>query len=404
VSAVSAETARLISTDKDALAAALEYAEVVADGASDRDRAGKVPRAELSLFDQSGLPGITVPRAFGGAEVSPVTLAEVIRTIAAVDPSLAQAPQAHYLFVDVLRLWGSDEQKRRVYDDVLSGSRLGNALAERGAQHAQDLKTRLRRTPAGLRLDGLKYYCTGAITSRWIATSAIDDDDHLVVALVERTQQGVQVDEDWNAMGQRATESGTTAFEDVKVDPSLVVDYWRAFEGPQLLGARAQLVHAAIEVGIAGGALRDARAFVRERARPFFEAVRGGWAERAGDDPYTIIRFGRLATQLEAAQQLLRYAAETLAEIGPAPRDSAEAARGSVAVSKAKTFGSETAVQIASELFALTGTSGTDDRHDLHRHWRNARTHSVHDPVDWKYHHVGAYELNGTLPPNHGQL
>jgi SfnB family sulfur acquisition oxidoreductase len=404
VSAVSAETARLISTDKDALAAALEYAEVVADGASDRDRAGKVPRAELSLFDQSGLPGITVPRAFGGAEVSPVTLAEVIRTIAAVDPSLAQAPQAHYLFVDVLRLWGSDEQKRRVYDDVLSGSRLGNALAERGAQHAQDLKTRLRRTPAGLRLDGLKYYCTGAITSRWIATSAIDDDDHLVVALVERTQQGVQVDENWNAMGQRATESGTTTFEDVKVDPSLVVDYWRAFEGPQLLGARAQLVHAAIEVGIAGGALRDARAFVRERARPFFEAVRGGWAERAGDDPYTIIRFGRLATQLEAAQQLLRYAAETLAEIGPAPRDSAEAARGSVAVSKAKTFGSETAVQIASELFALTGTSGTDDRHDLHRHWRNARTHSVHDPVDWKYHHVGAYELNGTLPPNHGQL
>jgi len=61
-------------------------------------------------------------------------------------------------------------------------------------------------------------------------------------------------------------------------------------------------------------------------------------------------------------------------------------------------------VLIASELFALTGTSGTDDRHDLHRRWRNARTHSVHDPIDWRYHHVGAYAVNGTLPPNHGHL
>jgi alkylation response protein AidB-like acyl-CoA dehydrogenase len=80
------------------------------------------------------------------------------------------------------------------------------------------------------------------------------------------------------------------------------------------------------------------------------------------------------------------------------------AALGSLAVAKAKAFASETAVLVASDLFALTGTSGTDRRWDLDRHWRNARTHSVHDPVDWKYHHIGAYQLAGTLPPNHGQL
>lgn len=40
----------------------------------------------------------------------------------------------------------------------------------------------------------------------------------------------------------------------------------------------------------------------------------------------------------------------------------------------------------------------------LDRHWRNARTHSVHDPVDWKYHHIGAHLLTGTPPPNHGQI
>ncbi len=399
-----AARARAIGSDEEAIAVAREYAATLADGVIERDRAGTVPREELALLDRSGLLGITIPRAHGGADVSPGTLAEVIRTIAAVDPSIAQVPQSHYLFADVLRVWGSDEQQRRLFADILGGARLGNALAERGSQHAQDLRARLTQNPSGLTLSGRKYYCTGAVTSRWIAVTALDDEERLVVAFVGRDDDGVDVGEDWSAMGQRATVSGTTELRDVSVDPGLVLEYWRAFEEPQLIGARAQLIHAAIEVGIAGGALHDAGEFVNGKARPFFEAVRGGWAQRAGDDPHTILRFGRLVTQLTAAEQLLSWAAGTLAEIGLRPADAHAAARGSLAVAQAKAFGSETAVSIASELFALTGTSGTDERYDLHRHWRNSRTHSVHDPVDWKYHHVGAYTLNGTLPPNHGQL
>lgn len=395
---------RLIASDDEAIAAAGEYAEAIAAGAAERDRTGAVPREELALFDRSGLLGITVPAEHGGADVSPRTLAEVIRVVSAVDPAIAQVPQGHYLFVDVVRLIGSAGLQRRLFADVLAGGRLGNALAERGAQHAQDLRTRLRSGPDGLRLHGRKYYCTGAITSRWIAVTALDDEERLLVAFAARDADGVSVDEDWAAMGQRATVSGTTDFEDVRIDPALVLDYEHIFEQPQLIGARAQLVHAAIEVGIAGGALRDARDFVREKARPFFEAVRGGWAERAGDDPHTILRYGRLATQLTAAEQLLAWAGDTLAELGLEPADADAAARGSLAVAQAKAFGSEAAVAIASELFALTGTSGTDVKYALDRHWRNARTHSVHDPVDWKYHHLGAYLLNGTLPPNHGQL
>jgi SfnB family sulfur acquisition oxidoreductase len=363
-----------------------------------------VPRSELSELDRSGLLGITIPREYGGADVSPVTLAEVIRTIAAVDPAVAQVPQGHYLFVDVLRLWGSEGLRRRLYADVLAGARLGNALAERGGLHAQDLRTRIVRDADGYVLNGRKYYATGSLTSHWIATTALDEGGRLVAAFVEREQAGVRVDDDWHVMGQRATVSGTAEFTDVHVEPELVFDYSQVFERPQLLGARAQLVHAAIEVGIAGGALRDAHEFVTTRGRPFFEAVRGGWGDNAGDDPHTVLRFGRLATQLTAAEQLLRWAGEELAAIGPEPRDEQEAARGSLAVARAKAFGSETAVLIASDLFALTGTSGADTRHDLDRHWRNARTHSVHDPVDWKYHHIGAHALSGTLPPNHGQL
>jgi SfnB family sulfur acquisition oxidoreductase len=400
----SAATTRVIGSAAEAITVARQYADSIAGGVIDRDRAGAVPAAELAAYDASGLLGLTVPGQHGGADLPASVLAEVVRTIAAVDPAIAQVPQAHFLFVDVLAVWGSPEQQRRLFGDVLAGARLGNGLSERGGQHAQDLATRLRRRGGGLRLTGRKYYCTGAITARWIGVSALDDQGRLVLAFVEREADGVRVDDDWNVMGQRATVSGSATFDDVAVDPGLVIPYHQAFAVPQQLGARAQLYHAAIQAGIAGGALRDAGWYVRDKARPFFEAARAGWAERASTDPHTIRRYGELATQVAAAEALLAAAAATLDEITRHPRDAAAAARGSVAVAQAKAFASGVAVEVAGELFALTGASAADERHDLSRHWRNARTHASHDPADWKHHHVGNYLLNHVPPPNHGQI
>jgi SfnB family sulfur acquisition oxidoreductase len=391
----------VLSTREEAVAAAHAVAEALAPDVITRDRAGAevVPHEVLAALDASGLLGITVPRAHGGAELGLTTLAEVTRILAAVDPAIAQVPQAHYLFVDVLAVWGSEQQRARLFGDVLAGARIGNALAERGGQHAQDLKVRI----AGGVLDGTKYYCTGALTARWIAVSALDDDGRLVAAFVARDVPGVTVDRDWDVLGQRATISGTVRFDSVALDPALVLDYARAYEVPQQLGARAQLVHAAIEVGIAGGALRDTRAYLREKARPSTEAVRAG-AAVAADDPHVLHRYGRAATRVRAAEALLADAAVELDAIGLVPADADAAARGSLAVAAAKAFASEVAVEVSSELFQLCGTSSTASKYDLDRHWRNARTHSVHDPLDWKYHHIAAYELADVLPPNHGQL
>lgn len=391
-------------THAQVVATAEQFAGAVRLSAADRDRAGTVPRAEAAQFDDLGLPAITVPVEDGGDGLGPRALAEVIRIIAAADPALAQIPQGHFLAIDILRLLGTWQQRARIFPAVVKGGRIAPVLAERGGHHAQDLKTRLVADGAGWRIEGVKYYCTGAITSQWLAASALDPDGRLVLAFVERDTPGVTIDEDWAAMGQRSTVSGTTTLDGVVVDPDLVVPYWSAFERPQLLGARAQLVHASIEAGIAEGALAEAAEFVRTRSRPFFEAVRHGQINAASEDPHVLLRFGELATRTRAAIQLLRWAADELEDAELAPVDPNTAGHGSIAVAQAKAFASDVAVDVASQIFALTGASGTDRRYDLDRHWRNARTHSVHDPVDWKYHHIGAWELAGVPPPNHGQI
>ena len=125
-------------------------------------------------------------------------------------------------------------------------------------------KTRLRSGAGGVVLDGVKYYATGALTAHWIAVSALDEHDRVALAFVPREAAGVTLTDDWNVMGQRATVSGSVRFENVAVDPELVLPYWECFEVPQVLGARAQLYHAAIQVGLATGALRG-RPLVRDR-------------------------------------------------------------------------------------------------------------------------------------------
>ena len=104
---------------------------------------------------------------------------------------------------------------------MLAGGRLGNALAERGGTHAQDLKTRVMRD-GGRTCDSTAASTTAPARSprAGSAVSALDDDDRLVLAFVPAETAGVTFDHDWNVMGQRATVSGGARFEDVEVDPS----------------------------------------------------------------------------------------------------------------------------------------------------------------------------------------
>lgn len=392
--------AHVIRSDAEAIEIAESFGAELALGASQRDKDGGVPHGIIRRLAETGLLGISVPRAYGGADVSNATIAEVFRLLAAGDSAIAQLPQNHFVFVEVLTLDGTPEQKSFLFSEVLKGARFGNALSERHSKHVFALTTRLTRQADGtFRLNGTKYYTTGALTAQYIPVFALDDEENLVVAYVDRHAKGVTATDDWYAMGQKATVSGTTAFDDVVVTADRLVPHSRRYETPQVFGAFGQLIHAAIDVGIAEAALKEGADFIANQSRPWFESG----LERNADEPHILLRFGQLGVRFYAAQELLRKAARVLDDSKPNV-NAQTAAQASLGVAAAKAFAGDAALEITNEIFSLSGTRAADDRSNLHRHWRNARTHTLHDPNRWKYHHIGNYLLNGTLPPNHGLI
>ncbi|WP_043262565.1 SfnB family sulfur acquisition oxidoreductase [Streptomyces sp. e14] len=393
-------TAHVIADDAEALAVAAALAAEFRPGADARDRERRLPRAELDRLSRSGLLAVTVPAEHGGAEVSAATVAEIFRLLGSADPSLAQIPQSHFVYVNVIHRQGTPEQRMFLFAEVLAGRRLGNAQSEAGTKHVQDIRTRLTPRPDGsYLLTGVKHYSTGALFADWIPVLARAEDDDLHVAYVPWDTPGVTVVDDWDGMGQRTTASGTVRLADVPVPADRVVPHHLTFQGPQLHGAFAQLLHAAIDAGIAGAALAEAAAFVRTKSRPWFESG----TESAAEDPLLIQRFGELALRVRAAEALLREAARTVDEAGADLTDDS-AAEASIAVATAKVTAAQAAVEVAGALFEVAGTRAALDSLNLHRHWRDARTHTLHDPVRWKIQHIGRYVLSGTRPPRHGLL
>ncbi|GAB3693697.1 SfnB family sulfur acquisition oxidoreductase [Saccharopolyspora tripterygii] len=399
-STASTSVAAVLRDDAEALVQARRLAGSFAVGAPDRDRDRVIPRAELDELSASGLLAVTVPAAHGGADVTTRTLLEVFRLLASADPSIAQIPQSHFAYVNVLRESATPEQKQFFFAELLAGKRFGNAQSETGSRTVQDIQTRLQESGQGdFVLNGRKGYSTGALLAHWIPVLAKDDEDRLQVAYVPRDAEGVEVIDDWAGMGQRTTASGTVVLDRVRVPANRIVPHHLTFERPQLHGALAQALHAAIDVGIAAGALDEAADFVRTRSRPWGEAG----VDTAAEDPLTIQRFGDLGIRLRAAEALLDEAGAAI-DAARADLTDESAGAASIAVAAAKAFADGTAIELTNALFEVSGARSSLDSANLHRHWRNARTHTLHDPVRWKVHHVGRYTLNGTLPPRHGQI
>ena len=385
-----------MKNDVEAVTIATRLAERFATGASARDRNRERPLAELDAFSQSGLWSINVPKAFGGPELSYVTLAKVIEIISAADPSLGQIPQNHLGVVAAIRTVSDPAQQKLLFDEVLKGTRFGNAFSEFGSKRAADFETKFADAGDHVIVNGRKFYSTGALLAHLVPIVALDEQGRAWYAIADRDAPGLTVVDDWSSFGQRTTASGTVILDNVRVPKSHLVPGYKGYDHPTADGAIFQIIQAAVDTGIAKAAIDETIAFVRTKARPWIDSG----LDHASQDPYTIQAIGDLSLKLHAAEALLERSGRSVDAAVEAPNAETVVAA-QIAVAEAKVLSTEIAIEATNRLFELAGTRSTLAENNLDRHWRNARTHTLHDPVRWKYAILGNYFLNGVNPPLH---
>lgn len=370
----------ILRTPQDAIDAAARLAHAWKQSAAAIDAERRIPIDELAELGRSGLLALTIPQTHGGAGLGVETLMHVFLMLGQADTALAQVPQNHFDFVDTLA-HAEPETAAFFYAKVLAGARFGNAIAERGRKSRADLATTIAEDGDGYVLNGTKFFCTGALTADWVPVLARHADGRIRTAYVPRGAKGLDVRSDWDAFGQRATFSGTTVIQDVRVPRSYVVDRSLGHKG--VLAAQFagnQLIHAAIETGSAFAAVRLA----------------GQAAARRGEAGSLTEKVGGFAVQAHAARALVLRAARQVDAALVAPDDTDGVIAAIVGTDQAKSLAYELAPAAANELaFALA--TDEPEAADIERLWRNTRTHSLHDPVRWRQHFVGDFHLNGRL-------
>jgi SfnB family sulfur acquisition oxidoreductase len=390
--------AHIIQSDAEALEIAHALAEQFKSNAVQRDAQRILPFQEIEAYSQSGLWAITVPKQYGGAEVSSLTVAKIIALMSGVDGSIGQIPQNHFYALEVLRNTGTEQQKQKLYAEVLQGARFGNALAEFKTKNATQKQTAITPTEHGFVVNGEKFYCTGSLFANRIPTLVKDHENREFLAFIARESEGLELIDDWSGFGQRTTGSGTVKFNNVQVAAEDIIPFDTAFSQATLVGPFAQIMHAAIETGIARAAFEETLHRVRQ-ARPWIDSG----VDQATADPLILFELGRIVADVRASEVLLKQAARSIDAAKPQPTTH-NIAKASLDVAKVRAHSTETALKASSKLIELAGSRGSQREDGLDRFWRNARVHTLHDASRWKYYFIANHLLNGVLPPRRGTL
>ncbi len=281
---------------------------------------------------------------------------------------------------------------------VEDGLFISNAFSEVGSKTVFDYSVSLEPGDDGSwRLNGSKFYCTGSLAGDIFYVLGLRDaepEPQFLVALVECDAAGMTIHDDWSGMGQKTTASGSMDFDNVEVPADCVfkIDHFNTPEA--LFGNLGQCMFSSIFLGIARAALADACDYVRTRSRPWPHAE----VESASEDPYVVHAIGEMQTQVSAADSMLERAVDVrqaaLDDLSAESRD-----RASVAAAQAKIVTGEAALEVSERLFQVCGSGSVLEQFGYDRHWRNARTLTLHDPMAYKIRLVGDYVLNGASPP-----
>jgi alkylation response protein AidB-like acyl-CoA dehydrogenase len=148
-------------------------------------------------------------------------------------------------------------------------------------------------------------------------------------------------------------------------------------------------------LGVAEGAFNTAKEAVQHQ-----KAWSKSLAENAVNDPYTQRHFADFYVQLESVRLLAAKAVATLQQAWDFGENLSAEQRGEVAlaIATAKIASTNTSLAITQNIFQVMGARATTAKLNLDRFWRNVRTQTLHDPVDYKYQEIGEWVLTDKVP------
>jgi len=365
-----------------------------AQTAVERDKQGGTAKHERDLLRESGLLNLLIPREDGGFGAEWPEILRIVRLFARVDSSLAHLFGFQHLMLATIQLFGTEEQRQSYFRETVRHSWFwGNAL------NPLDTKTVVSKNDGQIFINGRKGFCSGATDADALIISATEPGNpRLLIAAVPTPREGLVVQNDWDNIGQRQTDSGTVDFFDVPIyEPELL-------RSPGPLGSVraslrpciAQIIFANIFLGIAEGAFAEARNYTLAQTRPWLTSG----VESPSQDPYLLHHYGDLFAQLQGARLLTDRAADSLQRAWESGESITENFRGRVAidVATAKVATTKTGLDVVNRIFEVMGSRSTTAAARLDRYWRNLRTQTLHDPVDYKLRELGDWALNSRIP------
>lgn len=340
--------------------------ERIAPGERERDREHRFPTDVLAEMAELGLLGMTVPEAFGGAGVDPLTyvlaVEEVSRMSAAVGVTMSVTnsvcawPIVHF---------GSEELKRRVLPELASGGALGGfGLTEPASgSDAGGLQTRAERSADGWVLNGEKAWITNAQFARYFVVVARTGEGKkgLSAFVVPSDAPGFSVGKPEEKLGLRSSSTAQIFFQDCRIP----LGHLLGEEGQGFAVALETLDHsrlgiAAQALGIHQRAVELAAAYARDRVQFGVPIAK-----------HQAIQFqiAEIATTLAASRNLTYYAASRSERTSDAGR----------LASQAKLYAAEAANRAVWVSQQIHGGNGFSEEYEIARLYRDVRVTTVYE-------------------------
>jgi alkylation response protein AidB-like acyl-CoA dehydrogenase len=381
---------------------AREVADDLATDAVDREQAGKAPFDEVSRLREAGLLTLLVPARQGGGDADWRTAYAVVRSNAEADGAIGRLLGCHYVLSYGARFFATPALAARVERESVAGQWCWG-----GGFGAHEPPLRLTPTGDGCLLHGRQDFACGVAVADRLAVRAVrSDTGEPLAVLVDPAQPGVTCVSDGGTFGQRLAAGGSVEFDSVPVPADDVFGSLSADEGvlPPFAGLAvptARLISAQVCLGMADGLLSEAREYSRATHRSSRQTpTPGSWPGGPPQDPYELTAYGELSVAARAASALADQAIESLMcglSRGEDVEDD-ECAEITVLAGAAEAAAARAAQDITTHALDVIGAGAISARRGFDRFWRNARTHTLREPVAPRLREVGDYCLNDAHP------